>query len=217
MNPSNMKTKLALCTVLLALVPPAEAGTSYTTSSGAVSSPVMPGVSEPIDDRFYIDLAGGAVFLQDQGDFSFDTGWSITGAFGVNLGHGLSVEVESGYMTSDVEGFDGETEFAIGSLSGEVTVVPIMANLKYVAPVTSLFNFYVGAGLGTIYSDNSVNIGPLDFEDDGWDFAFQGIAGISIPMSEVLSFEVGYRFLGTGFDSNELRSHSVEAGINFKF
>lgn len=212
-----MKTNLVLCTALLALSPLAQAGTSYTTSSGAVSAPVMARVSDPINDRFYIDLAGGAVFLQDQGDFSFDTGYSITGAFGVNLGNGLSVELESGYLTSDVEGFDGETEFPFGSLAGEVTVVPILANLKYTAPVTTLFNCYVGAGLGTIYSDNSLSIGPVDFDDDGWDFAFQGIAGISIPMSEVLSFEVGYRFLGTGFDSNELRSHSVEAGINFKF
>lgn len=212
-----MKTNLALCTVLLALAPLAQAGTSYATSGSAVSTPVMAKVSEPIDDRFYIDLAGGAVFLQDAGDFSFDTGWSVTGAFGVNLGNGLSVEVESGYFTSDVEKFDGETEFEFGSLAGEVTIVPILANVKYVAPVTSLFNFYVGAGIGTIYSDNSVSIGSVDFDDEGWEFAFQGFAGISIPMSEVLSFEAGYRFLGTGFDSNELRSHSVEAGINFKF
>ena len=214
---SNMKTNLVLCAALLAFAPLVQAGTSYTTSSGAVSAPAMARISDPINDRFYIDLAGGAVFLKDQGDFSFDTGWSITGAFGVNLGNGLSVELETGYMTSDVEGFDGETEFDLGSLTGEVTVVPILANVKYVAPVTSLFNFYVGAGLGTIYADNSLGLGPLNFNDDGWDFAFQGIAGISIPMSEVLSFEAGYRFLATGFDDDELRSHSVEAGINFKF
>lgn len=212
-----MKTSIVLCTALLALAPLGHAGTSYTGSSAPVKPPVIARVPDPINDRFYIDLAGGAVVLQDNGDFSFDTGYSITGAFGVNLGHGLSVELESGYMTSDVEGFDGETEFALGSLTGEVTVVPILANLKYTAPVTSLFNFYVGAGLGTIYSDSALGLGPLNFNDDGWDFAFQGIAGISIPMSEVLSFEVGYRFLATGFNSDELRSHSVEAGINFKF
>ena len=36
-------------------------------------------------------------------------------------------------------------------------------------------------------------------------------------MSEVLSFDVGYRFIGTGFNSDEIRAHSVQAGINFKF
>jgi opacity protein-like surface antigen len=116
-----------------------------------------------------------------------------------------------------VEGYKDETEFPLGSLVGDVTVVPILANFKYTAPVTSLFNFYVGGGLGTIYSDSSLSIGPVSFNDDGWDFAFQGFAGISIPMSEVLSFDLGYRFLATGFQSDELRSHSVEAGINFKF
>lgn len=212
-----MKSNLILSAVLLSLAPLAQAGSSYTASSGQVNTPVMAKVSEPISERFYIDLAGGAVFLQDAGDFSFDTGYSITGAFGVNLGHGLSVELESGYLTADVEGFEDETEFDLGSLVGEVKVVPILANIKYTAPVTSLFNFYVGAGLGTIYSENSIGLGPISANEDGWDFAFQGIAGISIPMSEVLSFELGYRFLATGFDNDEFRSHSVEAGINFKF
>lgn len=212
-----MKTTLALAATLLS-APFAFAGADYSAaSSGPASTPTLPKVEQPISERFYIDLAGGAVFLQDVNDFSFDTGWSVTGAFGVNLGHGLSVELESGYMTADVEGFEDETEFEFGSLVGDVTVVPVLANVKYTGPVTSLFNFYVGAGLGAIYSETSVGIGPFNANDDGWDFAFQGIAGISIPMSETLSFDLGYRFLATGFNSDELRSHTVEAGICFKF
>ena len=159
--------------------------------------------------------AEGALLESD--NQAFDTGWSVTAAFGVNLGNGLSVELESGYFEADVEGFEDETEFALGSLVGDITMVPILANVKYTAPVTSLFNFYVGAGIGTLYSESSVDIGPFSAGSKDWDFGFQGFAGISIPMSEILTFDAGYRFLANGFSNGDIRSHSVEAGITFRF
>ncbi len=212
-----MKNTPVFCAALMALTSLAQAGGSYAPASGPAVNPVMTKVSEPISERFYIDLKGGALFVDDIGDFSFDTGWGITGAFGVNLGHGLSVEVESGYLTADVEGFDGETEFDAGSLVGDVTLVPVLANVKYAFPITRYFNGYIGAGIGALYSDTDVSIGSYTAGGDDWEFAFQGIAGISIPMSEVLSFDIGYRFLATDVSSDDLRTHSVQAGINFKF
>ena len=211
-----MKITLALAATLLT-ISFAQAGGNYAPASTPMAPTSAPKAQSPLAEGFYVDLAGGAVFLQDAGDFSFDTGFSITGAVGMNIGNGLSLELESGYLASDVEGFDGETEFEEGSLHGDVTMVPILANLKYTAPVTSLFNFYVGAGLGALYSDSSVGIGSDSLSDSEWDFAFQGFAGVSVPMSEILNFDLGYRFLATGFNSDELRAHVVEAGISFKF
>jgi opacity protein-like surface antigen len=212
----NMKITLALAATLLT-ASFAQAGGNYAPATTTTAPTSAPKTHSALAEGFYIDLAGGAVFLQDSQDFSFDTGFSITGAVGMNLGNGLSVELESGYLTSDVEGFDDETEFATGSLHGDVSMVPILANVKYTAPVTSLFNFYVGAGLGALYTDSSVGIGPDSVSDSEWDFAFQGFAGVSVPMSEILNFDLGYRFLATGFNSDELRAHVVEAGISFKF
>jgi OmpA-OmpF porin, OOP family len=211
-----MKTKLALAASLLA-VSLAQAGNEYSSPSTPSSTPVMPKVQQPLGERFYIDLAGGAAFLQDTRSFTFDTGWSLTGAFGVNLGDGLSVELETGYLTSNIDGFKDGNLRSDFDISGDVSVVPILGNVKYTAPVTSLFNFYIGAGLGAIYTDGAISVGSESLRGDDWDFAFQGFAGISIPMSEILNFDLGYRFLGTGFKSDELRAHVVEAGISFKF
>ena len=206
----NLKTTLA---TLLLTATLANAGTSYTAST-PTTTPTLPKVSTPISERFYIDLAGGVTFLQDGPDgIGFENGYSITGAFGVNLGHGLSVELESGYLSNDIE----DIELNGNKFTGDISSVPILANVKYLIPVTSHFNFYIGGGLGAIYSEGSFNFNDFGYSADGWDFAFQGLAGISIPLSEVLSLEVGYRYLATGFNSEELRAHGVEAGINFKF
>jgi opacity protein-like surface antigen len=210
-----MKNTLALA-ALVALAPLAQAGGSYSTASSSTAAPSIARVSTPINERFYIDLKGGALWIQDSNDVSFETGWGLSGAFGVNLGHGLSVELESGYYTADVDSFNGKNPLDL-TLDGDVQPVPVLANVKYVHPVTDLFNFYVGAGLGAVYTQGDFNVGNIEASGDEWDFAFQGIAGISIPMSEVLSFALGYRYFATGFNSDELRAHSVQAGINFKF
>lgn len=212
-----MKPTLALCSSLLAFASFAQAGTSYVSSNSAAVTPTMTKASEPIGERFYIDLNGGALFLEDASDVSFETGWGINAAFGVNLGHGLSLELDGGYYTADVDGFDGRDEFFGEDFGGDVEIVPILANLKYTHPVTQYFNFYVGVGAGAVYTQSTASIGSFSVSDDEWDFAFQGMAGLSIPLSEVLSLDVGYRFIGTGFNSDELRAHQVEAGINFKF
>ncbi len=212
-----MKHSLALCATFLSLAPIAQAGAPYTSAEAPAAPQAAPKIARTIGEPFYVDLKGGATFLQDSDGVSFDTGWGISGAFGYNLGDGLSVQLESGFYQSDIESFDGQTDVFDLSLGGDVTLIPIMANVKWVFPVTSLFNAYIGAGLGTIYSEADVSVGSLSIGGDQWDFAFQAIAGISIPMSEVLSFDAGYRFMGTGFKDSEIRSHSVQAGINFKF
>ena len=213
-----MKKTALLAASLVAAASFAQAGTSYQqVDNSAATRPGPLKISDPINERFYIDLNGGALFMEDASDVSFDTGWGINAAFGVNLGHGLSVELDGGYYNADVDSFDGRKEFFGDNLGGEIEFVPVLANVKYVHPVTQLFNFYVGVGAGAIYSESTVSLGSFHASDDDWDFGFQGMAGISIPLSEVLSLDIGYRFIGTGFDSDDLRAHHVEAGINFKF
>lgn len=214
-----MKSHLVLSLSLLA-APLAFAGAYVPAPTPPPVTPVLPAPKAPSEKVFHFDLAGGATWLEDMRDFTFNPGWSITGAFGVEVGSGLSVELESGYFAADVEEkFQHEAHGLHGKLTGDVVIVPVLANIKYTAPVTQLFNYYIGAGAGAFHSDSSVNVGPLGdpATNDEWDFGFQGFAGLSIPLSEVLSIELGYRFLAGGFNSDELRSHSVEAGIHFTF
>jgi len=211
-----MKNILILASSLVALAPLAQAGGSYAPVTSTTTAPSMPKVSQPINERFYIDLKGGALWVQDISVASFETGWGLSGAFGVNLGHGLSLELESGYYSFDVDSVSGIKASDV-DFNAEFEVVPVMGNVKYVHPVTSLFNFYVGAGLGAVYSQVDADFRGFGANGDQWDFAFQGFAGISVPMSEILSFDLGYRYFATGFNSDELRAHSLQAGINFKF
>jgi opacity protein-like surface antigen len=211
-----MKNILLLASSLVALAPLAQAGGSYAPVTSTTTAPAMPKVSQPINERFYIDLKGGALWVQDSAEMSFETGGGLSGAFGVNLGQGLSVELESGYYSFDADSVLGNKASDI-DFNAEFEFVPVMGNVKYVHPVTSLFNFYVGAGLGAVYSQADADFRGFEVSGDEWDFAFQGFAGISVPMSEILSFDLGYRYFATGFNSDELRAHSLQAGINFKF
>ena len=212
-----MKKTLVFAASLMATASCLQAGTSYEPSSAPAKAPVMQPPAPAAELPYYFNVRGGALWLNSIDGVEFDTGWGVTGAFGFNLGGGFSIEAEGGYYTADIDSFEGESSFFGEDLDGDVYGVPIMANLKYSLPVTNYLNLYFGVGAGALHSEYDVSLGPVSVGRDQWDFAFQGLAGISIPMSEVFSFDVGYRFLGTGFQSDDVRGNIVEAGITFKF
>jgi OmpA-OmpF porin, OOP family len=124
-------------------------------------------------------------------------GYDVTGAVGYGFGNGWRAELEGDYMNN---GFDkmrvGGTAFASGGHEGRYGV---FANGYYDFDVGLPYLFpYLGAGIG--WQDvafNGLNAGPYSFNKTQDALAYQGIAGVSIPISYVpgLSATLEYRFV----------------------
>jgi opacity protein-like surface antigen len=208
----------------LAMVATTQAGT-YTSSKGVVApTPAPAPVGGP-----YLSLAGGALWLDDASafgvDLDFDTGYSILGAVGYAFGNGLSVELESGYLSVE----DAEIHvpgFGNFDVDGEFRQVPIFANVLYTIDVTDSVGIYLGAGAGVVWSEAEVEgLGGFDFGRDfetesEWNFAAQAKAGVTFRVTEAASLNIGYRFM-YGQDAiagaDDSIGHILEGGVTIRF
>jgi opacity protein-like surface antigen len=183
--------------------------------------------SEYSDSGTYYD---GFSYM-DEGEFTFDTGFGVTAAFGNAFDHGLRVEVEFGYRINDIDEAEGTySEFNpygnkvyekdyFGSLSGEVMTSSLMLNIFYEFLPRSLVSPFVGAGIGIANV-----IGDIDYYDDENDtvFAYQLAAGVAFALNQNLKLDLQYRFFATedpdfrGLETEYL-THNLMAGLRFTF
>lgn len=205
----------------LAMVATTQAGT-YTQGTTTTSAPAP--VGGP-----YLSLAGGALWLDDASygpvSLDFDTGYSILGAIGYAFGNGLSVELESGYLSVE----DAEVDirgFGNFDVDGEFRQVPIFANVLYTVDVTDVVGVYVGGGAGVVWSEaeiDGINGFALarDLESDSeWNFAAQAKAGVTFRVTDAASLNIGYRFMYgqdaiAGYDDSI--GHILEGGLTIRF
>ena len=194
----------------------------------------------------YVEAEGGSTFqgattefnsLQgvgaDSGSGHFRPGYFGGAIFGHKLAPGLAVELEGVYMTNR---YDRDTEL-LQQTSGRSRTYGGLANLKFELPydyhVTHRFAVtpYVAAGAGYGQTDYRTGFAGASYLNDGQSgFMWQAKAGLEIKTGTPISFDLGYRYLGTpdyhqdfigpnGGDSFELRSHvqTATAGIKYTF
>ncbi|HVE23021.1 MAG TPA: OmpA family protein [Acidocella sp.] len=126
-----------------------------------------------------------------------NNGYDVTGAVGYGFGNGFRAELEGDFMKN---GFDkmrvGGTDFASGGHEGRYGA---FANAYYDFNVGLPYLYpYLGAGIGWQESAfNDLNAGPFSFNKTRGALAYQGIAGLSFPISAVpgLSATLEYRFV----------------------
>lgn len=159
-------------------------------------------------------------------------------ALGYDFGNGLRVEGEFFYLTSDVEEFEVTKDLVnvpdlvgdVYAVNGDLTVAAIMANAYYDIPLDHFaLKPYVGAGLGAAAIMADMDSGPLllTFDDTSWSFAWQLMAGVSMPIDEGIVASAGYRYFAAtetdipdvfGDDySFSVSSHSFDVGLRFRF
>ena len=181
----------------------------------------------------YVSLGGGGNWLQDEtlrlnpnfpsGKLRFDTGGvAARGSVGYGFGNGFRVEVEGDWRYNGLRQYLG-TPFPTKS-GGEQQNYGGMVNALFDMDVSAGWIYpYFGAGVGYNFArwDHVQVLGtstPYAFTADGTSgkFAFQGIFGVSFPVSFVpgLSLTAEYRFLGTA--GNE-RFHASSIGEHGPF
>lgn len=130
-----------------------------------------------IDAGYSVD---GAVET-DNGDFDFDNDWSGHVGLGYAFKNGFRLEGEGAYRQNEFSDIDGDA-----------TATAAMANVYYDFNRDGAVRPYVGAGVGGAKVE--VESPLVSFDDGDTVVAYQGMAGIEVPLSRRASLDVGYRY-----------------------
>jgi OmpA-OmpF porin, OOP family len=152
---------------------------------------------------WYIGLEGGADWTSDNNAawgttspplnpvrINYDTGWAALATAGYRFDNNLRLEGEIGYRDDDV----GSVTGSVTRTGGELTTTTAMANLIYDWPVFDRMTLSIGAGAGAAHEQ--FDDGTLD-QDEDYNFAYQGIAGLSYALSPRTDLTLNYRYLRT--------------------
>jgi len=152
------------------------------------------------------------------GEISFDSGVAFSAALGQKIGTGR-LEAEIGYKTSDI---DEVSVTGLGSapLNGDASVLSFMGNGYIDFNASPTVKPYIMAGLGV--ANLKIKLSDLDADEDDTVFAYQAGVGCGFPLSQTVTLDLGYRYMGTSdadFGDSEATygSHNVLAGLRFNF
>ena len=228
----RMRTGLLAATILAAPMAPAHAQlfapVAYSPTAG-----LYIGAGAGVNHR--LDAKDNDIRIQHE-----NPGYVGVLSVGYGFGNGFRLEVEGSARSNEGRRVRG-TGFT-GNLEGESRTYAAMFNVLYELPLSIPFGRpYIGGGIGYAFQDTDINgntgpgnRGPGRFriEDQSGNFAYQGIAGIAIPIASVpgLSLTAEYRFFGTlaqdqrathagrGIQYDyENMNHSILAGLRYSF
>lgn len=138
--------------------------------------------------------------------FDVGIGYDITPNFSIELASGMiwnGVDRVTGTVTDTTGGILG-ADLALQGGTGDIYNVPIMVNGQFRLPLSKDVHLNIGAGIGAVWSDASVNniVSPsvpgvqASLNDSDWAFGYQGSIGLQWVLTANLSLGVGYAFLG---------------------
>ena len=170
----NMSLKIALLTgaAVLALSASASAaglrGTYVSFEAGA----------NWIDgNRFFQDVIyTTSNFTYTEYREDFERGWAVMGSIGYAFDNHFRVELEAGYRNNGFDQLYGSSSSTLPS-GGELNEFTLMANVLYDIPLSERVSLSVGAGAGADRAQFKVDY--LNFKDEDWRFAYQGLLGLN--------------------------------------
>jgi len=182
-------------------------------------------------ENFYGKLFGGVGFEQDQdfsgviagvdsgaGTLETDTGYVVGGAIGYSIIDNIAVEAEIAYRANEIEG--GFVNGSAFTANDDLESLSFMGNVVYTAPSFAGFTPYIGGGAG------AAGIRFSETGDRDYVFAYQGFAGVSYPVTEIVSAGVEYRYFGTdeadiagtlGAVTTDYDAHNINLVLSARF
>ncbi|MDW8444197.1 MAG: OmpA family protein [Acetobacteraceae bacterium] len=184
----------------------------------AATMGVVPALAsaQPVDG-LYIGLMGGYNLVQDtdittkptaipRSEVAFDGGWAVIGRIGYGFGRlapwvGARVELEGNYRDNSVDEIRLNNVRQTGVGGNQRTYGAMVNAIADFDPGLGFLFPYVGGGIGWAWTNwDGVRWGGAQrIDDTDNNFAFQGIAGLSVPIDAVpgLAINAEYRFFGT--------------------
>jgi outer membrane protein OmpA-like peptidoglycan-associated protein len=126
-----------------------------------------------IDAGYSVD---GEVDVNGVGSADLDDNWMGSAGLGYGLQNGFRLEGELSYRDNELEGTSTDATAWAGMLNG-----------YYDFNRGGGWEPYVGLGVGY----GTLDLSSVD-DESGW--AWQAMAGVAIPITETLDFDLGYRF-----------------------
>jgi outer membrane protein OmpA-like peptidoglycan-associated protein len=138
-------------------------------------------------------------FPATSAEFDYDAGWAMVGALGFN-GNNVRIEFELGYRGNDSESVI-VTPAIPNTLFSDVTYFSQLVNVVWDIPLGESVELSIGGGAGGAQVDYDLGgflfLTPLSIDDGEYVFAYQGIAGLSVDISEHMEMFVEYRYFDT--------------------
>lgn len=152
----------------------------------------------------------------------FDNGTVLGLAIGHAYGNGWRMEAEVSRRDNDVKSVSGV------SGTGDVTSHALMLNGYYDFPAVSGITPYLGLGAGYALIDADVSpVGGSRIDDSDGTFAWQAIAGLALPLSNVLDLtadlrmftaqDPSFNLVSGGSVDGEYRDTSFLIGLRWRF
>jgi opacity protein-like surface antigen len=165
-----------------------------------------------------VKLGFFAPTTDDLDDGAFDTGPSVSVAFGSHFARNLAAEFAVGWFGSESDTF---VDPGLGTFNFEVSVVPITGALKLVFP-SGPVQPYFEAGVGLYLSRLSADfVGAPTESDTAASLGLHLGAGVGFQLAPRTSLLVDLRYVGTRpeFDGIEMDVGGVtlSGGLAFRF
>ncbi len=191
------------------------------------------GVPAVANAQWYVGADAGVNFHQDadvnsptalyNGSVDYKLGYVGLAQVGYNFG-GPKAEFETGYRRNNIDDITG----AVNG-NGHEAALSFMLNGIYEFMPQSSWHPFLGAGVGVarVSVDAKAANSNVVVDDQSWEFAYQGIAGVAYDLNSNWALKAQYRYFatldpdfkasnGSKVDS-EHQSHSLLVGFTYKF
>jgi OmpA-OmpF porin, OOP family len=174
--------------------------------SGSISIFALVPLSSDAGAQYYIGTQAGWTGLPYQTDMidglgpvpvQFNAGYNVGARGGYQLAS-WRFEQEYSYRRNNVAAYGVEGD-STNRVSGNRHTHSIMTNVLYDFSAGWPVTPHIGVGIGAMDVFDSLKIPSrrLFFNDNSWQFAYQGIAGLRYEINPVLALDLDYRYLAT--------------------
>jgi opacity protein-like surface antigen len=184
-------------------------------SAAALAASASAASAQTAGSGWYVRGDAGATFdsrIDQSGGPRSDSGWTVGAGVGKDLGNGLRAEGEFVYLDNNGKHSSGDIKTTAGFLNG-----------YYDFARDTAWRPFIGAGIGL--AQVKVDGGGLaDGDDTG--FAYQFKAGVAHPITDQLTGELAYRYLGVkdvqigsgpGRIDGDYTTSAVTVGLRYSF
>ena len=182
------------------------------------------GLAKPADGNMTISGVGSY-------ELEYDTSFTVGGAIGYRLGESgdYRVEGEVAYQNNEVDRIDNNSlpvPIGVGTLSSmEASMLTFLLNGYIDFNYGSAFSWFFTGGFGFARIDGEMTVDGVTDDEDDTVFAYQVGVGAGYAVTETVTLDCKYRYLGTAEDFNieggdvevASPSHSITVGIRVAF
>lgn len=202
--------------LFLAMTPAALAGEGWYVS--------LEGGGSKVDSWDYVHGSAAAPGTPSVANRStFDGGWAALGSVGFAR-QNWRLELEGSFRRNGLARH--ENGGLVVDADGHLTEYAAMFNVIHDVTLAQGLSLAVGLGAGGDHAnlETAVADGPIDA--DAWRFAYQGVLGLNVDVTDRLSLFATYRYLnvsdggfeaggGLGVEGEELQKHTASLGVRF--